>query len=264
MKKKTKKVALGIGITVLALGAVGVTVGILQHQGKAPLDYVQAVKIENMWKFAQNDVIAELRDYVTVAKDGKITVSEDLTGPNQDLVAQISLLSSKTYNPKGKNNLYVTMNGNAAVANMQNYPLAAAEMIGQYNPVYLLNDGDWSFILANDLEEITDRKGNFEFREGIRHEATPFMTRTEANLALNIVGGGEYSQIGVYDLSPLGFADSEKCNYIFEHLTEGKTFGGDFIFNKGSVSKLAREFDAKMAEEADKSSKGPRPAPASI
>ena len=79
-------------------------------------------------------------------------------------------------------------------------------------------------------------------------------TEDDKHLELTLVPGGVYSSLGAYDLSPLGFADEEKCFYVFEKLTEGKAFGGDFIFNKGSVSKFAREYEDKMAEEAKKSS----------
>lgn len=243
MKKKTKKVALGVGIAVLALGAVGVTVGILQHQGKAPLDYVQTVKVENMWKFAQNDVTAELRDYVTVAKDGKITVSEDLDDA-------ASIFSEKKVVTGKRTNLYVTADANAAVTEFD-YG-AGLEMLPRgFSP--LADHHGNGFIDMEQVEDFTDKKGNLKYRLGMVY-TTQNKADDDEHLGLIIVPGGVYSSLGVYDLSPLGFADEEKCFYIFEKLTEGKAFGDDFIFNKGSVSKFAREYEDKMAEEAKKSS----------
>lgn len=237
MKKKTKKVALGVGITVLALGAVGVTVGILQHQGKAPLDYVQTVKIENMWKFAQNDVTAELRDYVTVAKDGKITVSEDLDAP-------AAIISEKKIVTGKRTNLYISADANAAVTEFD-YDGAS---------ILPLTDGNGhGLINLDELDDFTDKKGNLKYRLGMVY-ATQNKAEDDEHLELTIVPGGVYSSLGVYDLSQLGFADEEKCFYVFEKLTEGKAFGDDFVFNKGSVSKFAREYEDKMAEEAKKSS----------
>lgn len=246
MKKKTKKVALGIGIAVLLLGAGGATVAILQHQGKAPLDYVQTVKVENMWKFAQNDVTAELRDHVTVAKDGKITVSEDLDAP-------AAIISEKKIVTGKKTNLYVSADASAEVTEFD-YDGAS---------ILPLTDGNGNgFINLEDLDDFTDKKGNLKYRAGIVYNVQN-KAEDDNRLTLTLVPGGVYSALGVYDLSPLGFADDEKCNYIFEKLTEGKAFGDDFIFNKGNVSKFAREYDDKMAEEAKKSSQAPASASAS-
>lgn len=246
MKKKTKKVALGIGIAVLLLGAGGATVAILQHKGKAPLDYVQTVKVENMWKFAQNDVTAELRDYVTVAKDGKITVSEDLDGV-------VNIDSEKKLVTGRRTIFYVSADANAAVTEFDYASTTGGS----------LTDGDgFNFINLEDLDDFTDKKGNLKYRAGMVYDKTN-IAEDDNHLALFIVPGGVYSSLGAYDLSPLGFADEEKCFYVFEKLTEGKAFGEDFIFNKGNVSKFAREYEDKMAEEAKKSSQAPASASAS-
>ena len=229
MGRKAKKAGVA-ALAVVAVSAGAVAVGVLIHQKKIDVGYLQAVTVKNLWKVdGTSGLTADQKLRYAIGEDGSITLKK--AEGESDAPAPIK--SDRSIGLKKGQDLrfFVTMKTD--------------QKTGQ--PISL-EDSAGNAALNVTLDPAKHRSGGNGVLAGFHFGTCSADGEYRAKISFQNEDIA-ISNIGLYDLSPIGYADTAETEYIWNHLTDGKAYGGDFIFSRGEINKLAKKYDGEKPAE---------------
>lgn len=224
MGRKAKKAGV-ITLAVVAVSAGAVATGVLIHQKKIDVGYLEVVTVKNLWKAGSNGLTADQKARYTIGDDGSITLkkAEGGSGVPEPIKSDRSIELKKGQDIR----FFVTMKTD--------------QKTGQ---LVSLVDSAGDAALSVTLDPAEHRADGNGVLSGFHFGTCPAGGEYSAKLSFENADIA-VSNIGIYDLTPIGYADNAETEYIWNHLTDGKSYGGDFIFSRGEINKLAKKYDGE-------------------